>query len=105
MLALLALGLVLLHRGPEAWGEAARCLRLAAQLAEAIGSRVSLAAARLGAAEIAAVRGDKATAVGYLQQTIDISRALGLGYYLPRAQATLDEVEVIAEAAIGAVQA
>ncbi|HSV07140.1 MAG TPA: adenylate/guanylate cyclase domain-containing protein [Candidatus Binatus sp.] len=65
--------------------EAERWYAEAIGTAEAIGSRSTLAAASLGAAELAAARGEHAVAARLAERTLGLSRELGLVRYADRA--------------------
>src|SRR5262249_6870632 len=92
MLSALALGNVLLRLGPQQWSEAERAFSSATALAEALGSRAVQAAARLGAGELAALRGERLVSARHLQHALTLTRALKLGRYQPRVEALLREV-------------
>ncbi len=64
--------------------EAERRYREAIGLAEAIGARSTLGVAALGAAELAALRGERAASERYLAWAITACRELRLGRYEPR---------------------
>jgi class 3 adenylate cyclase len=97
MLAAAGMGDVLVRHGPEQWAEAARCYTIAITLAEALEARSVLAAARLGAAEVARARGDTSAAARQLDQVLTICAELGLKRYLRRAERLLGELEAAAE--------
>ena len=78
-----AVGEVMLGLGrPE---EAERPFARALALGEAIGARSTLAAAALGAARVAAARGDAQTSARQLARAVTIAREMRLGHYLARA--------------------
>src|SRR5439155_20344219 len=78
-----AVGEVMLGLGrPE---EAERPFARALALAETIGARSTLAAAALGAAEVAAARGDARTSARLLERARAIARDMRHGHYLARA--------------------
>ncbi len=78
-----ALGELLLRLGRH--DEAERAFAGALALAEAISARSTLAAAALGAAEVAAVRGDRLMSVRQRERALAIARELRLGRLLERA--------------------
>ena len=65
--------------------EAERRYREALGLAEAIGARSTVAAATLGAAEVAAARGDQVGSARYLKRALEIARPLRLARFEVRA--------------------
>ena len=65
--------------------EAERWYTEAIATGEAIGARSSIAAASLGAAELAAARGEHATAARSAERALGLSRELGLVRYADRA--------------------
>jgi hypothetical protein len=65
--------------------EAARCFGEAIDAAEAIGARSLLVAADIGAAELAAIRGDALARTRHLERAIGLATSLRLGRYLARA--------------------
>ena len=78
-----AVGEVMLGLGrPE---EAERPFTRALALAETIGARSTLAEAALGAAQVAAARGDAQTSARQLERALAIAREMRLGHYLARA--------------------
>ena len=78
-----AVGEVMLGLGrPE---EAERPFARALALAETIGARSTLAEAALGAAQVAAARGDAQTSARQLERALAIAREMRLGHYLARA--------------------
>jgi tetratricopeptide (TPR) repeat protein len=97
-----ALGDVLRHLGPEHWREAQRWYDQALALAAAIESRPLLALAALGAAELAAARGDTALAERHGRQALGLCRELGYGRYEARAARVLAEASAPAPAAASA---
>jgi tetratricopeptide (TPR) repeat protein len=86
------LGELLIRVGRHA--DAERAFEEAIGLAEAIGSRSTLAAASLGAAELAAVRGDHATVRRLLERVTTISHQLSLRHFVRRATRLLGAAEV-----------
>jgi len=84
LLSAIAMGDVMVRR--RRWDEGQRLYDQAGALAETLGARSALAAARLGTAELAAARGDHATCVAALVQALEISRALGLARYQARGE-------------------
>ncbi len=78
-----SVGEVMLGLGrPE---QAERPFARAITLAEAIGARSTLAVAALGAAQVAAARGDARTSTRQLERAVGIAREMGLGHLLARA--------------------
>ncbi|HYR96205.1 MAG TPA: adenylate/guanylate cyclase domain-containing protein [Candidatus Binatus sp.] len=69
--------------------EAERAFAEAIAIADLIGARSTLAAATLGAAELAAARGDSRTSARHLERALAISRTMRLGRYLRRAERLL----------------
>jgi len=65
--------------------EAERPFARALALAETIGARSTLAEAALGAAQVAAARGDAQTSTRHLERALAIAREMRLGHYLARA--------------------
>ena len=55
------------------------------RFAEAVGARSTLAVAALGAAQVAAARGDARTSTRQLERAVGIAREMGLGHLLARA--------------------
>jgi class 3 adenylate cyclase/tetratricopeptide (TPR) repeat protein len=84
MVGALALGDALRRLGPDKRAEAERCYLEAIDLAEAMGTNVVLAAARLGAGEVALSHGDRKAAAAHLHAALNASQALNLGRFLPR---------------------
>ena len=97
MLSTVTLANVLLHLGPLHWPEAARHFEEAIAVSESLGARTTLALARLGAAELAAARGDRDTCLRQLEHALSICRDLGLGRYQARAERLLAGLEAVAE--------
>lgn len=75
---------VLRHRGADHWDEAAQWYARALTLAQPLTLQSTLAAAHLGAAELAADRGDRAVAAQHLQNVLAACQAIGLRRYQPR---------------------
>ncbi|MFQ5666931.1 MAG: AAA family ATPase [Candidatus Binatia bacterium] len=92
-----ALGNAMRRLGSEHWNDAARWYEQAIGLAEAVGARSTLAAASLGAGELAAARGDRAVSVRYAQQALSLCRALGLRRYQLQADRLLANLHSGAE--------
>jgi len=90
-----ALGMadVRFHLGPDSWAEAQRWYDQSVALAETLGTRAHLAAARLGAGELAAARGATQTALRQLRQARELCRAFNLRHYLARAERALADVD------------
>jgi tetratricopeptide (TPR) repeat protein len=93
MVSALALGEALRHAGPERWAQAERCYAQAIELAETLDSRVNLAAARLGAAELAIAQGNRSAGNRHLGHALRICRDLGLGRYKARVEELLAVTE------------
>jgi len=99
-----ACGEVMRHLGQDHWDKAAEWYAHAISLGAAIGSRSTLAAAHLGAGELAAARGDRQGAATHLQQALEVSQATGLARYRMRAQRRLDDLRaVLKQSSRGAV--
>ncbi len=92
-LCAVALGRASLASGPSYWDEARQLFEHAIGLAERIGSRSTLAAARIGAAEHAALRGERAVSARLLRQALALCRELELGHYRGQAERLLAEVD------------
>jgi len=88
-----ALADVLFRVGPTRWAEAERLYTQSIALAETLGTRAMLAAARLGAGELAAARGDASTSAAHLRHALVICHDLGLGRYQPRVEQLLADTE------------
>jgi tetratricopeptide (TPR) repeat protein len=84
MLSALGLAEALRRLGPDKRNEAEQCYGEAIALAEQLKSQPTLAAAHLGAAEVALARGDRPVATQHLQTALAASRAAMLGRFLPR---------------------
>ncbi len=84
-----ALGDVMRRLGPEHWDEAQQWYDRALTTARAIGSRSTRALATLGAAELAAARGDHALAVAHADTARTLLRDLGAARYEARAERLL----------------
>ena len=69
--------------------EAERAFTYGIALAELINSRSTLAAATLGAAEVAAARGDRAASNRHLERGLGIARDMKLGRYVARGERLL----------------
>ena len=78
-----SVGEVMLGLGRPEQGE--RPFARAITLAEAVGARSTLAVAALGAAQVAAARGDARTSTRQLERAVGIAREMGLGHLLARA--------------------
>jgi tetratricopeptide (TPR) repeat protein len=89
MLAAEALGEAELRLGPDRWSEAACAFDRAIALADELGSRSTLAIALLGAAELAAAKGNRERSAPMLERALTIARRLGLTRYLERADRIL----------------
>jgi len=89
MLATLSLADALSHRGPDRWTEAERWYEQTINLAEAIGARSTLAAARIGAGALAQRRGEHGTADRQLQQGRRLSSEIGMHHYVAQAESLL----------------
>src|SRR5207245_9048245 len=76
---------VVVMHGQERTKEAKRPFARALALAETIGARSTLAEAALGAAQVAAARGDAQTSARQLERALAIAREMRLGHYLARA--------------------
>ncbi|MBI4515334.1 MAG: AAA family ATPase [Deltaproteobacteria bacterium] len=87
-----ALGEVMRCLGPAYWQEAARWYDEAIRLAQAIGTRSTLALASIGAGELAREQGDHATAARHGQQALALCREVGLVRYRQRAEQLLAAV-------------
>ncbi len=83
------LGELLLRLGRLEEADAAFTWAIA--LSELIGARSTLAAASLGAGEVAAARGDHAGSVRHLERALGIARAMRLGRYVPRIERLVGE--------------
>ncbi|HLY38197.1 MAG TPA: hypothetical protein VKU61_09180, partial [Candidatus Binatia bacterium] len=81
------LGELLLHLGRLEESDAAFTWAMA--LSDLIGARSTLAAASLGAGEVAAARGDHAASVRHLERALGIARSMRLGRYVPRIERLL----------------
>jgi class 3 adenylate cyclase/tetratricopeptide (TPR) repeat protein len=92
-----ASGDALRRLGPEHWEKAARWYEHGIRLAEAIGARSTLAAARLGAGELAAARGDRASSAAHLQEALVLCKATGLVRYQGRAERLMAELHTALE--------
>lgn len=89
MLSTLALADALSHRDAERWPEAERWYERAIALAESIGAKSTLAAARIGAGALAQRRGEHATAAHQLRQGQRLSREMGMSHYAVQAESLL----------------
>ena len=92
-----ACGDVMRHLGPEHWEQAADWYAHAITLGEATGSRSTLAAAHLGAGELAAARGDRQGSAAHLQKALELSQAIGLTRYQLRAERLLADLTTVLE--------
>ena len=92
-----ACGDVMRRLGHDHWEQAADWYTHAISLAETIGSRSTLAAAYLGAGELAAARGDRQSSAAHLQKALELSHALGLARYRLRAERLLEDVTTVLE--------
>jgi len=97
----LARASVLCRLGAAHWEEAARAFERAIEVANAVGSRSTLAAAQIGAAKLLALRGETESAMRLLAQAADTSREHGLTRYLLRAERTAEEVASAGRSAQG----
>ena len=88
-----ALGRVSLQSGPSFWDDAQHWFEHARLLAERIGSRSTLAAAKLGAAELAALRDDRTAAARLLDQALTLCREIGAVHYQRQAERLLAEID------------
>jgi hypothetical protein len=66
--------------------DADRSFRVALALADLVGARSVAAAAELGLARVAALRGDAGRRALHAERAIGLSRALGLGHYAAQAE-------------------
>jgi tetratricopeptide (TPR) repeat protein len=82
------LGELLMHLGRLEEADAAFTWAIA--LADLIGARSTLAAASLGAGEVATGRGDHAGSVRHLERALGIARSMRLGRYVPRIERLLE---------------
>jgi len=98
VLGAVALGDVHVRAGPSEWREAERSYARAIELARAIGSRSSLAAALVGSADLAMRQGNEAQAAERLRQALAITRELGLATLEHRAERLLLGLEAGTEA-------
>jgi tetratricopeptide (TPR) repeat protein len=89
MLSAVALGGVMTRLGREHWDRAERCYEQAIGMAEAIGSRATLAAALIGAADLHAARADSNGSPSQLERALVICGELGLGREQARAERLL----------------
>jgi class 3 adenylate cyclase/tetratricopeptide (TPR) repeat protein len=92
-----ACGDVMRRLGPEHWDKAADWYAHAISLADLIGSRSVLAAAHLGAGELAAARGEHQPSIAHLQKALDASQAIGHMRYQRRAEHLLEEANTVME--------
>jgi tetratricopeptide (TPR) repeat protein len=86
------LGALLLHL--ERLDEAERAFHEALVIAETIGARSTVAEAALGAAEVAAVRGDSGTSARQVARALEIARDMRLGRFVERAARLFRRPEV-----------
>jgi class 3 adenylate cyclase/tetratricopeptide (TPR) repeat protein len=84
-----ALGEVALRQGPERWSEAARWYDRAQGLAEVIGARSLLAAARIGAGELALAQGDCTRGTELIRLGLAACEELDFVRYRSRAESLL----------------
>jgi class 3 adenylate cyclase/tetratricopeptide (TPR) repeat protein len=84
LLASIARGEALRRLGADRRDEAERAYQEAIELADALGTDTSRAAAHLGAGEIALARGDRSKAAHHLHVAFSASENAGLGRFLPR---------------------
>jgi len=89
MLSAFALADTLTQRGPEYWAEAEKWYEQTIGLAESIGAKATLAAARIGAGTLASLRGEQVTARRQLNEGIHLSRAMGMSHYAQHAERVL----------------
>ena len=92
-----ACGDVMRRLGREHWEQAADWYAHAITLGDATGARSTLAAAHLGAGELAAARGDRQGSAAHLQKALELSQALGHTRYRLRAERLLDDVNTVLE--------
>jgi class 3 adenylate cyclase/tetratricopeptide (TPR) repeat protein len=92
----IALGGVLARLGRHA--EAERAFTRALALAEVIGAGSALAAAAIGAAELARTRGAPAASTRQLEYALAVARRLRLGHYLARAHRLQPEAGAASDA-------
>ncbi len=95
MLAALSLADVLALRGPDRWAEAERWYEQAIVLAEAIGAKATLAAARIGAGALAQLRGEHGVADRQLRQGRRLSHEMGMQHYVTQAESLLAGTQAI----------
>jgi tetratricopeptide (TPR) repeat protein len=88
-----ALGAVLISRGSRHWQEAQEHLDRAISLAESIGARSVRAGAMLGAAKLAAARGDQRRKAEALEAAMAICQNVGLGHFHRRAERLLADAQ------------
>jgi len=84
MLACIARGEALRRLGADRRDEAEQSYQEAIEIADALGTAVSRAAAHLGAGEIALARGDRSKAAHHLHEAFTASENLSLNRFLPR---------------------
>lgn len=89
MLAALSLADVLALRGPDRWPEAERWYERAIILAEAMGAKATLAAAKIGAGALAQLRGEHGIADRQLRQGRRLSHEMGMQHYVTQAEGLL----------------
>ncbi|MFI5397074.1 MAG: adenylate/guanylate cyclase domain-containing protein [Candidatus Binatia bacterium] len=87
-----ALGDVMLRLGPQHWNDAAQRYQEAIELAQQIGARSTLAAAEMGAGELAAMRGDREQGRQLFIGALATARELGFGRLQSRAEGLLENL-------------
>ena len=84
-----ALGDIMLRLGPRHWVEAERWYQQALGLAEALGARSTLAAAALGAGELAVAQGDQEAGRRLFRQALAVAGEVGFTRLQARAEGLL----------------
>lgn len=87
-----ALGDVMLRLGEQQWNDAEQRYQEAIALAQQIGARSTLAAAQLGAGELAAIRGDREQGRQLFIEALATARKLGFGRLQTRAERLLEHL-------------